>query len=386
MPSSKDICVLIDETVLGVHHGVRRYLLSMCATLKAQGQQVYLVDGTDPSRYEIVVLNDGLLLNNGFTGNRLVGSTRSEILRHVRAGCTDELKRSSTMSSLHREPADTLPSCFELCIVGAPWIMTPNLRLPKADRYVCVAYDAIPNLYYFNNPQDYSLRLFAHAHYRGYRWADEEASGIFCISALTALQCQMLGFGKRNGLRVLPPMIPPGFLTLDETRIRRKRGRVALLAAPFDRRKGLLAVPQLVNSGGFDSLLIFGRPRCSHEDTVAFFEQLEIENIQWWCDVDFEKQVELYTSAKVLLFPSLNEGLGFPVLEAYACGTSVLTTNIEPLNQLVHIEDLLATDAETCVEQVRHRADAEIEPMKYRQFVDNLCAVTNLGLIQEDLQ
>lgn len=386
MPSCKDICVLIDDTVLTVHHGVRRYLLSLCATLKEQGHRVHLIDGTRPDRREAVVLERSLLLDNGFSGNRLVGSSRREILEYVRSGHAEELKYGATMAGVRREPAETRPSCFDLCVVGAPWIMVSDFRLPEAERYVCVAYDAIPNLYYFDNPQDYGLHLFAHAHYQGYRWADEEADGIFCISALTAHQCEMFGFGKRNGLSVLPPTIPPGYLTLDATRTNGHRGRVALLAAPFDRRKGLLAMPHLVNAGRFDSLRIFGRPRCSHEDLVAFFEQLEIEDVQWWCDVDFDKQVELYTSAKVLLFPSLNEGLGFPVLEAYACGTSVLTTDIAPLNQLVFSEDLLAIDAETCAEQVRRRADEVIEPMKYRQFVDNLCVTTSLGLMQESLQ
>lgn len=381
MPSSKNICVLIDETVLSVHHGVRRYLLSLCSTLKAQGHNVHLIDGARADRHQTLVLDRGLLLDNGFSGNRLVGSSRSEILGGLRSGCAKDLQRLPTMARVHHESGDISVSRFDLCVVGAPWINVSDFPLPEAERYVCIAYDAIPNLYYFNNPKDYGLHQFAHAHYQGYRWADEEANGIFCISTQTARQCEMFGFGKRNGLCVLPPMIPPGYLSLDVGRMGERRGRVALLAAPFDRRKGLISMPHLVNAGSFDSLRIFGRPRCAYEDLVTFFEQLEIEDIQWWCDVDFDKQVELYTSSKVLLFPSLNEGLGFPILEAYACGTSVLTTDIEPLNQMVLSDDLLAKDVDARAEQVRRRAEELYEPKKYRQFVDRLCAASSLGLV-----
>ncbi|NMZ69244.1 Glycosyl transferases group 1 [Pseudomonas peli] len=380
MSHLNDICVITDNTVFSVHHGVRRYLMTLCATLEAQGNRVYLINCTGQDQTEAVVLERSLLVDNGFIGNRLVGSSRSEILDFVRSSRVRELRDSTERVGVRSESLDKLPLRFDLCIVGAPWIAASISSMPMADRYVCVAYDAIPNRYYFDNPEDIGLHLFAHAHYKGYRWADEKADGIFCISELTARECQKFGFGGHSGLGVFPTMIPPGYLTLDASRIEVDRGRVALLAAPFDRRKGLLSIPSLVNAGQFDSLRIFGRPRCSHDELVSFFEKLDIEDIQWWCDVDFDKQVELYTSAKVLIFPSLNEGLGFPVLEAYACGTSVLTSNIEPLNQLVRGEDLLADDEVARFEQVRRRVDEVVDPMNYRRFVEKLCAAPDFGL------
>ena len=386
MLRSYNICVLIDKTVLSIHHGVRRYLMTLCAALEAQGHSVHLLDGTRSDRFEALALERGLLVDNGFCGNRLVGSSRRELLAKVRSGSNELLSHSSGIGSVPQQFADTWPSRFDLCILGAPWIKNQHLRLPDSDRFVCIAYDAIPNLYYFSNPQDRGLHMFAHAHYQGYHWADQEADGIFCISEITARQCEMFGFGQRNGLSVLPPMIPPGYRTLNFDQVKTPRGRVGLLAAPFDRRKGLLSIPRLVNAGHFDSLLIYGRPRCSHDDLVAFFEQLEIEDVEWWCDVDFYKQVELYTRAKVLIFPSLNEGLGFPVLEAYACGTSVLTSNIDPLNTLVLPEDLLADTEEERARQINRRVDERVDPMKYRRFVDELCSSNKLGLIPESVQ
>ena len=42
----------------------------------------------------------------------------------------------------------------------------------------------------------------------------------------------------------------------------------------------------------------------------------------------------LYTGARALLFPSLMEGYGWPILEAQACGCPVITTNRAPMTEV----------------------------------------------------
>ena len=42
----------------------------------------------------------------------------------------------------------------------------------------------------------------------------------------------------------------------------------------------------------------------------------------------------LYSGAFALLFPSLEEGFGWPVLEAQACGCPVITSNRPPLTEV----------------------------------------------------
>lgn len=42
----------------------------------------------------------------------------------------------------------------------------------------------------------------------------------------------------------------------------------------------------------------------------------------------------LYSSARLLLFPSLAEGFGWPVIEAQACGCPVICSNLEPLPEV----------------------------------------------------
>lgn len=47
-----------------------------------------------------------------------------------------------------------------------------------------------------------------------------------------------------------------------------------------------------------------------------------------------EEMPLLYSAAKVLLYPSLYEGFGLPVIEAMACGTSVITSNVSSLPEV----------------------------------------------------
>lgn len=50
--------------------------------------------------------------------------------------------------------------------------------------------------------------------------------------------------------------------------------------------------------------------------------------------LDAETLHAAYAHASLLLFPSLDEGFGWPIAEAHACGTPVLTTNVAPMTEV----------------------------------------------------
>jgi glycosyltransferase involved in cell wall biosynthesis len=52
-------------------------------------------------------------------------------------------------------------------------------------------------------------------------------------------------------------------------------------------------------------------------------------------NLGFNSLVELYNSVDCLLFPSLYEGFGSPPLEAMACGTPVITSNVASIPEVV---------------------------------------------------
>ena len=62
-----------------------------------------------------------------------------------------------------------------------------------------------------------------------------------------------------------------------------------------------------------------------------------------YTNISEKKLVELYNCADVLLFPSIYEGFGRPPLEAMACGTPVITSNLPFLEQVSSKDKKLVT-------------------------------------------
>lgn len=58
-------------------------------------------------------------------------------------------------------------------------------------------------------------------------------------------------------------------------------------------------------------------------------------NVRFTGRVDSESEMDaLYTGASVLLYPSLYEGFGIPILDAFACNTPVVTSNISSMAEV----------------------------------------------------
>lgn len=69
------------------------------------------------------------------------------------------------------------------------------------------------------------------------------------------------------------------------------------------------------------------------------------ESVRRLGKVDEQDLVALYNAASVVAYPSLVEGFGLPVVEAMACGTPVLTSNVSSLVEV-------GGDAALCVDPV----------------------------------
>lgn len=91
-----------------------------------------------------------------------------------------------------------------------------------------------------------------------------------------------------------------------------------------DRRRR--AAPKLVIAGGkgwfYESLFIRAAELGLSED-VLFTGYVPNEELPWW-----------YRAATLFVFPSLFEGFGLPVLEAMACGTPTITSNVSSLPEV----------------------------------------------------
>ncbi len=89
-------------------------------------------------------------------------------------------------------------------------------------------------------------------------------------------------------------------------------------------------------------LLMVGKP-LSAELKALIDEAGLAERVVELRSVSHEDLCSIYSAAELLLFPSLQEGFGWPIIEAQACGCRVVTTARPPMNEV-------GGDAAACVE------------------------------------
>lgn len=93
-------------------------------------------------------------------------------------------------------------------------------------------------------------------------------------------------------------------------------------------RKNLVELVRACSSSGIRSLgvklVIAGRPAWNYKESMAAIEDSDVEYLGQVSDSD---RVALLQHATLFVFPSQYEGFGFPVLEAMAAGTPVLSSD-----------------------------------------------------------
>ena len=91
-------------------------------------------------------------------------------------------------------------------------------------------------------------------------------------------------------------------------------------------------------------LVISGMKGWLNEDLAGVIERLDLKKRVVF--LGFLTDTELryfYSQAEVFAFPSLYEGFGLPIVEAFSCGTPVVTSNVSSCAELAH-EAALAVD------------------------------------------
>ena len=173
----------------------------------------------------------------------------------------------------------------------------------------------------------------------------DAATHVVAVSSFTAGEgVELLGLDESK-VRVIPhgveePFVPEGTAAT---------GRYALAVGTVEPRKNLPRAVEAAKRAGVD---------------------LRVVGPEGWGDVGVESLgyvpddvlAALYRGAECLVFPSLYEGFGLPVLEAMACGTPVVTTNFGATAELAGDAAVLVDpyDAEgiaSGIEDARRRRD-----------------------------
>jgi glycosyltransferase involved in cell wall biosynthesis len=90
----------------------------------------------------------------------------------------------------------------------------------------------------------------------------------------------------------------------------------------YKNRAGVVAIHEALGKIAGGTNLVLVGPEFKHATDVIVLPRVEDETLR-----------ALYSSAELLLFPSLEEGFGWPIVEAQACGCRVVTTQKAPMTE-----------------------------------------------------
>ena len=238
-------------------------------------------------------------------------------VRHLR------LPRLALYESWHRLRRPRLESATgAVDVIHATTIAIP----PKT----CPLVVTIHDLAFLHDPEHFTrrgTRFFR----KGLQLALADADVVMCPSEATARDCVAAGFGQ-NRVRVIPLGVDTTAVTDDQvrrTQIRHGLSRPFILwtgtVEPRKNLRGLLEAWAKVGHG-YDLVLV--GPTGWNEDLDALIRSSAQSDreVRVLGFVDRAELNALYAAAALFCWPSHREGFGFPVLEAMAQGTPVVTS------------------------------------------------------------
>jgi len=172
------------------------------------------------------------------------------------------------------------------------------------------------------------------------RLSARRARRLIAVSAHAANESTRLLGVPRDRVDVVYHGVDPSFhpLPADEVAaFRRRKGlpeRFVLFVGTLEPRKNLVRlVEAFARIRDRDvALILVGGKGWLYDELFARVEALGLDHHVFFPGYVMSDALPLwYNSATVFSYPSLYEGFGLPVLEAQACGTPVLTTNVSSL-------------------------------------------------------
>lgn len=323
------IAFLVQPDWLYQHFGVRNLFVALFSVLQNYGNNCdfifYNKHGVQNFFYKMIIEEWELTENvdctiqqkNGIMPPRITSSQKN-FYQQFLGNCIDEQ--------------------YDAIIYTNPWLLTDNLNI-KAKKHILLCHDVVANKL---SLIDSCVYHWGFLHNDGYLYAKRENMHFLSNSKKTDVE--MVDYYSPKHHSFLPPLRPAAFFNIQIEKELHKENAI-ILAAPFDKRKGMDNIPEylLGLKEKIDTIYIFGQPRCCSEDWRRFWKKMSPLNVKYFSSITNKDLIDLYKKSKFLLFPSIEEGLGIPLIEAQLCGYRVITKNIHPMNDLT-IDGILLTD------------------------------------------
>ena len=315
------------------HFGVRNVFISCFKILEWKGHDVDFVCFTQHTNRVLFFKN---IVQSKYLKSNIQNTTVSTKENYAKL-----VSKEKSLPEIYTQFIGTeIKDDYDAFIITNPWLL--NYPLDFGDKpQTLICYDCGANSLVLQGALDCFEWGFAHN--GGYQYAVEKNMHILSISEKS--DKEMIDFYAPKKHSFLPPVPTCAFLDVNYNENQIKENAI-VLAAPFDPRKGLEKMPEFLNAlkDDFETLYIYGTPRCGEELYNDFYKKIQIKNIIHYDEITSGDLIDLYKKSKMLFFPSREEGLGLPIIEAQLCGCRVVTTNDVPMNQLICSGGYLLSD------------------------------------------
>lgn len=181
-------------------------------------------------------------------------------------------------------------------------------------------------------------------HRRKLYWVKKESKRIIVPSVSTKKDLLNLGFDE-NIIRVIPEA-PLYTKTGDEEVVRVKKKyriqgdyMISIGVTPLKNTERIIRAFHLASAGKDLKLIIVGHP--------SNMKALEERNVRFLGYVSPNDLSALLTGSRGLLYASLYEGYGIPILEGFACGVPVVTSNVGSMPEVAGDAAILVDPTDT---------------------------------------
>jgi glycosyltransferase involved in cell wall biosynthesis len=252
---------------------------------------------------------------------------------------------------------------------------SPNYILPAALR--CPSVVTVHDLAFFDRSV-HRLRSYLYLSVLA-TMAIRRATRIVCVSDYTRRQLVARFPSASERVRVIGEGVDARFCPQPEAAIHRFRRRFGLVdpyvlfVGTIEPRKN---IPRLIEAFSAavaghafpHRLIIAGGKGWMNGAVRAAYDASPVRDRIYFAGyVPDDQLAAAYAGADIFAYPSLHEGYGLPPLEAMACGTPVLTSNVTSIPEVVGDAALL------------------VDPLETAQIADGLASLMRNRMLREDL-